>query len=32
MLLIQGDQKVPVHLMITAHHQVHRDFLITMYK
>jgi len=28
---IQGDQKVSVHLTITVHHQVHRDFLITLY-
>jgi hypothetical protein len=25
-----GDQKVSVHLRITVHHQVHRDFLITL--
>jgi len=29
--IIQGDQKVSVHLTITVHHQVHRDFLITLY-
>jgi len=28
---IQGDQKVSVHLTITVYHQVHRDFLITLY-
>ena len=28
---IQVDQKVSVHLTITVHHQVHRDFLITLY-
>ena len=31
-IYIQGDQKVSVHLTITVHHQVHRDFLITLYK
>jgi hypothetical protein len=29
--LIQGDQKVSVHLTITVHHQVQRDFLINLY-
>jgi len=29
---IQGDQKVSVHLMIFCNCQVHRDFLITLYK
>jgi hypothetical protein len=29
--LIQRDQKVSVHLTIRVHHQVHRDFLITLY-
>jgi len=28
---IQGDEKVSLHLMITVNHQVHRDFLITLY-
>jgi len=28
---IQDDQKVSVHLTVTVHHQVHRDFLITLY-
>jgi hypothetical protein len=28
---IQGDQNVYVHLKITVHHQVNRDFLITLY-
>jgi len=28
--VIQGDRKVSVHLTITVHHQVHRDFLITL--
>jgi uncharacterized membrane protein len=30
-VLIVCDQKVSVHLKITVHHQVHRDFLITLY-
>jgi len=30
-MLVQSDQKVSVHLTITIHHQVHRDFLITLY-
>jgi len=29
--IIQGNQKVSVHLTITVHHQVHTDFLITLY-
>ena len=29
--IIQGDQKVSVHLMITIQKEVHRDFLITLY-
>jgi hypothetical protein len=29
--LIQGDQKVSVHMTITAYHQVQRDFLINLY-
>ena len=29
--VIQGDQKVSVHLMITIQKEVHRDFLITLY-
>jgi len=29
---IQSDQKVSVHLMIKIRSQVHRDFLITLYK
>jgi len=29
---IQGDQKVSVHLMMYCNRQVHRDFLITLYK
>jgi len=28
---IQSDQKVSVHLTIIVPHQVHRDFLITLY-
>jgi len=28
---IHGDQKVSVHLMMCRNHQVHRDFLITLY-
>jgi len=28
---IQGDQKVSVHLFLYCNHQVHRDFLITLY-
>jgi hypothetical protein len=31
LIYIQGDQKVSLHLKITVHHQVHRDFLITLY-
>ena len=27
----EGDQKFSVHLTITLHHQVHRDFMITLY-
>jgi len=30
-IYIQGDQKVSVHLVITVYHQVHRDFLLTLY-
>ena len=30
-IYIQSDQKVSVHLTITVHRQVHRDFLITLY-
>ena len=30
-IYIQCDQKASVHMTITAHHQVHRDFLITLY-
>jgi len=26
-----GRSKISVHLTITVHHQVHRDFLITLY-
>jgi hypothetical protein len=29
---IQGDQKVSVHLMMYCNRQVHRDFLIALYK
>jgi len=29
--LIQGDQKVSVHLFLYCNHQVHRDFLVTLY-
>jgi len=28
--IVQGHQKVSVRLTITVHHQVHRDFLITL--
>jgi len=28
----QGNQKVSVHLMMYCNRQVHRDFLITLYK
>ena len=31
-LQIQGDQNVSVHLMITKGKQVHRDFLVILYK
>jgi len=31
MLILQGEQNVSVHLTITVHHQVHRDFLNTLY-
>jgi hypothetical protein len=30
--LKQGDQKVYVHLFLYCNRQVHRDFLITLYK
>jgi len=29
-IVVQGDQKVSVHLMITIQKQVQRDFLITL--
>jgi hypothetical protein len=29
--IIEGDQKVSVHLTITVNHQVHRNFFITQY-
>jgi hypothetical protein len=29
---LQGDQKVSVYLTITVHHQVQREFLITLHK
>jgi len=31
LLVIQCDQKVSVHLMITIRKRLHRDFLITLY-
>jgi len=31
-LIIQGDQKVSVHLMMYCNHQFHIDFLITLYE
>ena len=31
-LVLQGDQKVSVHLILQYRSQVHRDFLITLYK
>ena len=30
-LFIKSDQKVSVHQLLYCNHQVHRDFLITLY-